>query len=256
MGRLIRTRTRTQTHVAYATRVAVSKRRVIGTATRTETSGLGEVVAGSLGGHASSGTAQGIAREGHARPLRTGGPAGAPVLDGRLPGDDRRSTDRVGADPAPPGDPDVRRRGALRRRHHRARLGRGDRERRREPRRAEVLQGHQQSDQARGRRCRRQHRNQRVRPAQRRQSPVRVPRTDQAVLRRSRRRCAGAALVRRDRGEDPRHRRLRRRDHRDRPCAARRRAEGDRHDHAELHRGRRESDFAEGSREGQGDASR
>ena len=48
-------------------------------------------------------------------------------LVGRLQGHDRRSAHRRGAHPAPAGDPDVRRRGPVRHRHHRSRLGRGDR---------------------------------------------------------------------------------------------------------------------------------
>ncbi len=77
-------------------------------------------------------------------------------------------------------------------------------------------------------------------PAPRRAGPVGVPGADEAVLRRQRRRGRGPALLRCDRGEDPRHRRLRRRDHRDRSGAARRRPEGDRHDPAQLHRGGRQ----------------
>ena len=52
----------------------------------------------------------------------------------------------------------------------------------------------------------------------------RVPRADAAVPREARRRRRDLALVRRDRGEDPRDRRRGGRDHRDRPRAARRRA--------------------------------
>ena len=108
-----------------------------------------------------------------------------PFVDGRLPGHHRRPPDRLGAHPAPAGDPDVRRRGAVRHRHHRSRLGRGDRQRRREPRRTEVLQGHQQPDQARRRRRRRQPGDVGGRPARRRPGPVGVPGADQALLRRS-----------------------------------------------------------------------
>ena len=67
--------------------------------------------------------------------------ADQPRLGGQLQGDDRRPADRRGAHPAPAGDPALRRRRPLRPRHRRARLDRGDRERRRQPRRAAVLQG-------------------------------------------------------------------------------------------------------------------
>ena len=91
------------------------------------------------------------------------------------------------------------------------------------PRRAEVLEGDEQPDQAgRGGRRRQPGRIGR-RPARRRAGPVGVSRADEAILRRSWHRRRRSAVVRSDRGEDPRHRRLRRRDHRDRAGTARRR---------------------------------
>ena len=53
----------------------------------------------------------------------------------------RRPPHRRGADPAAPGDPHLRGRGPVRPRHRRAGLGRGDGQRRRDPRRAPVLEG-------------------------------------------------------------------------------------------------------------------
>ena len=53
-----------------------------------------------------------------------------PVARRRLPGHHRRPPGRRGAHPAPAGDPAVRGRGPVRPRHHRARLDRGDGERR------------------------------------------------------------------------------------------------------------------------------
>ena len=85
--------------------------------------------------------AQGVAGEAHARALRGGRPARRPVVDRRLQGQHRRPAHRRGAHPAPPGDPHLRGRGALRPRHRRPRLGGGDGERRHDPRRAPVLEG-------------------------------------------------------------------------------------------------------------------
>ena len=51
---------------------------------------------------------------------------GRALVVGRLQGDHRRPPHRVGADPAAPGDPDLRRRGLFDLGHHRPGLGRGD----------------------------------------------------------------------------------------------------------------------------------
>ena len=72
---------------------------------------------------AAPGAAQGLAREGHPRPLRRRRPGRRPVLECRLPGVDRRSPDRRRAHPAPPGDPALRGRRPVRHRHHRVGTG-------------------------------------------------------------------------------------------------------------------------------------
>ena len=76
--------------------------------------------------------------------------------------------------------------------------------------------------------------------ARRRARLVGVPRADPALLRQARHRRRRPAVVRRQRGQGPRHRRLRRRDHRDRPGPARRRAADHRHHPRQLHRGDRQ----------------
>ena len=130
---------------------------------------------------------------------------------------------------------------AVRHRHHRARLGRGDRQRRRQPRRTEVLEGDRagrSSSSSPSPATRRPSRSTDLPDGVRVQSeyPELTKRffAEHGVQRRR------APVVRSDRGEDPRHRRLRRGDHRDRPRPAGRRPQGDRHDPHELHRGRRQ----------------
>ena len=93
-------------------------------------------------GRAAPRPAEGLAREAHARAVRGRRPARRALVDRRLQGHHRRPPHRRGPDPAPPGDPHLRGRGPVRPRHHRPRLGRGDRQRRRDPRRAAVLEGH------------------------------------------------------------------------------------------------------------------
>ena len=63
---------------------------------------------------AAPGPAQGLAREGHPRPVRRRRPGRQPVLGRRLPGHHRRPPGRRGADPAAPGDPALRGRRAVR----------------------------------------------------------------------------------------------------------------------------------------------
>ena len=77
-----------------------------------------------------------------------------PRLRRRLQGDDRRPARRRRHDPAPAGDPALRRRRSVRRRRHRPRLDRGDERRGRDPDRAALLEGHGPPDPhgARGRR--------------------------------------------------------------------------------------------------------
>ena len=72
----------------------------------------------------------------------------------RLQGDDRRSPRHRRHDPAPAGDPALRRRRPVRRRRHRPRLDRGDERRGRDAHRAALLEGHGPPDPhgARGRR--------------------------------------------------------------------------------------------------------
>ena len=90
--------------------------------------------------------AQGFAGTGHARAVRGRRPRRGALVGRRVQGVDRRPPGRRGAHPAPPGDPDVRRRGAVRHRDHRPRLDRGDEQRRRQPRRAALLQGDDEPD--------------------------------------------------------------------------------------------------------------
>ena len=182
---------------------------------------------------AAPGPAQGLARAGHPRAVRRRRPGRAPVLGRRLPGHHRRPPGRRGADPAAPGDPGLRGRGPVRPRHHRARLGRGAGRRGRHPRRAALLQGHRQPDPGRprgGRRLAGQVAGRPDRPGPAAAGLDRVPRAHPAVPRR------GAAceaeispLLRGHRGQGARHRRLRGRDHRDRPGAAGGRAADHRH---------------------------
>ena len=212
-------------------------------------------MSGSVSGRAQTGAPQGFAREGDPRTVRGGRPAGQPIVLGRLPGHDRRPPHRVGADPAPAGDPGLRRRGAVRHRHHRPRLDRGDRQRRRQPRRAEVLEGDEPADQPRRRGRRRLDGRVGEGPARRRPRAVGVSGADQALLRRPRRARRRPPVLRRHRGEDPRHRRLRGRDHRDRPRPAGRRPQGDRHDPHQLHRGRRQPRVGRRPGQAQGDGS-
>ena len=155
-----------------------------------------------------------------------------------------RSTTRGSIDvtrPAPPGDPALRRGRPLRRRHHRPRLGRGDRRRRRDAHRAALLEGDGAADPdgARGRRRLAGRRRSRTCPP-----GVRVhteyPELTRRFFDQGRRRRRDHAVVRRDRGEDPRDRRRGRRDHRDRPCAARRGPQDPRHDPRVVHRADRE----------------
>jgi ATP phosphoribosyltransferase len=78
------------------------------------------------------------------------------------------------------------------------------------------------------------------RPPARAARQHRVSRADAALLQGPWHRRRHPSLVRRDRGEDPRHRRLHRRHHRDRARATRRRAADHRHDPHELHGSDRE----------------
>ena len=89
-----------------------------------------------------AGTAQRLARTGHPRAVRRGGPDRAAVLGPGLPRLDRRPADRQGPVPAPPGDPLLPRARAVRPGHHRPRLDLRDRGRGGLARRAAVLQGH------------------------------------------------------------------------------------------------------------------
>ncbi len=159
----------------------------------------------------------------------------------RVQGHDRRPAGRRGAHPAPAGDPGLRRRGPVRRRHHRARLDRGDGQRRRQPRRAALLEGDDATRSAWSSPspatppC-----TTPARPRRRRAGVVGVPRADPALLRQARHRRRRPPVLRRQRGQGPRHRRLRRRDHRDRPGAAGRRPADHRHHPRQLHRGHRQ----------------
>ena len=63
--------------------------------------------------------AQGITGAGDARPLRGRRPGGRALVCGRVQGVDRRPAGGRGAHPATAGDPDLRRRGVVRRRDHR-----------------------------------------------------------------------------------------------------------------------------------------
>ena len=74
---------------------------------------------------------EGLARKGDAATLRRRRPRGRALLRRRLPRQHRRSARHRRHDPAPAGDPALRRRRALRPRCHRPRLDRGDRRRRR-----------------------------------------------------------------------------------------------------------------------------
>ena len=167
--------------------------------------------------------AEGLARAGHARAVRGRRPDRGAVVGRGLQGDHRRPARRRGPHPATAGDPGLRGRGAVRRGHHRPRLDRGDEQRGRQPRRAAVLQGDQQPDPDGGGRRRRLRDHVGVRAARRRPGVVGVPRAHPPLLREARRPRRRPAVLRRQRGQGARHRRLRRGDHRDRPGPARRR---------------------------------
>ena len=193
-----------------------------------------------LGHRAPTRAAQGFAGAGDVGALRSRRPGRDPVLDGRLQGRHRRSQGQRGAHPAAPGDPGLRGRGAVRPGHHRPRLGGGDRQPRGQPRRAALLQGHDQPRAGRrgggpgltGREG--------GRPAPGPPGLHRVPAAHGPLLRRPGHRGRRPAVLRRQRGQDPRHRRLHRRHHRDRAGAAGRRAADHRHHPRQLHRGRRQ----------------
>ena len=106
------------------------------------------------------------------------------LLRRRVQGHDRRPPSRRGPGAAPAGDPGLRRRGAVRRGHHRSGLDRGDVQRRRQPRRAALLEGDDEPDPHGGRRGRRLGRAGGRRSQGRRAGLDRVPRADQALLRR------------------------------------------------------------------------
>ena len=107
-----------------------------------------------------------------------------PVARGRLQGDHRRPPHRRGAHPAAPGDPPLRGRGALRPRHRRAGLDRGDGERRRRPRRARSTRRRRPARSASWSPCPSDSPcGQGRRPARRRAGLDRVPRAHPAVLR-------------------------------------------------------------------------
>jgi molybdopterin adenylyltransferase len=93
-----------------------------------------------------------------------------------------------------------------------------------------LLQGHQQPHAGRGGGGAGQPVPRRSRSSPGRAGVHRVPRADPPLLRRPGDRCRDPAVVRGERGEDPRHRRLHRRHHRDRSGAAGRRAQDHRHD--------------------------
>ena len=167
-------------------------------------------------------SSEGFAGARDAAALRGRRPRGRALVGRRLPRHHRRSARRRRAHPAPAGDPPLRRRRAVRHRDHRSRLDRGDRRRGHDARRAALLEGHRAADQdgARGRRRRTVEDGRRS--ARGRAGAHRVPGAHPPVPREARRARRGVALVRRDRGEDPRDRRRGRRDHRDRPrCAPR-----------------------------------
>ena len=190
-----------------------------------------------------AGAAEGFAGEGHARAVRGRRPPRHPLVVGRLQGDDRRPADRRGAHPAPAGDPDATSpracstsaspaaTGSRRRRSDVVSLGElryskatalPDPGRRRRRRR---LAGRSAS-----RTCRRAC-----------GSRTEYPELTAPVLRRRRAsRPTSGSRYGAQRGEDPRHRRLHRRHHRDRPGAARRRPADHRHDPRQLHRGDRQ----------------
>ena len=189
---------------------------------------------------APTGPAQGLPRARHPRPVRGGRPGRGPQLVGRLPGDRRRPPHRRGQDPAPPGDPPLRRRGPLRPRHHRARLDRGDGQRRGQPRRAALLQDHHPADPRGAGRGRRRPLAGRARAARRGPGLDRVPGAGRQVPRGARRRRRRAPLLRGHRGQDPRDRRRGGRDHRDGQGAARRRTAHPRHRAHLLHRADRQ----------------
>ena len=186
--------------------------------------------------------AQGFAREGDPRAVRGGRPLGPAQLERRLQGDDRRPPRRRRPHPAPAGDPDLRRRRACSTSASPAATGSRrpaatsspsasctTRRPRRTPFRIVVAVPAGLARGTRSRTC---------------PQGVRVSSEYPALTRRffaergHRRRRP--AVLRRHRGEGPRHRRLRRRRHRDRPGAAGRRAEDHRRDPAELHRAHRQ----------------
>ena len=162
------------------------------------------------------------------------------VVRCRLPRLDRRPTGRRGPHPAPAGDPALRRGGDVRPRGHRARLDRGDGCRGGVARRARVLED-ERAARAHRRRDRRglSHRAGR-RPATGPAGRHRVPGPHASLLREEGHRRRHPPLVRRDRGEGPRDRRLHRRSDRDGPGAQGRGPEDHRLDPDVAHRADRE----------------
>ena len=175
-----------------------------------------EALAPRLAARAPPRAAQGLAGAGHPGAVRGRRPRRHPFVERRLQGHDRRPPRQRGPDPPPAGDPLLRRRGAVRPGGDGPGLGGGDGQPGRQPRRAALLQGDGQPGAGRGRRRRGLPGGEGGGPAPGPAGVDRVPPADRPLLRRPGDRGRRPPVVRRQRGQDPRHRRLHRRHHGDR----------------------------------------
>ncbi len=188
---------------------------------------------------------EGLAREGDPPTLRRRRSRDHARVGRRLQGHDRRPARRRRHDPAPAGDPAIRRRRPLRRRGSRGATGSRRRASRSSPSPSCTIR---RPPPARSGWCSQSLATRPGTSVSDLPAGVRVhteyPELTRRFLEKNGVDARGHALVRRHRGQDPRDRRRGRGDHRDRPRAARRGPAGARHDPRLVHRADRQPDRA------------